>query len=150
MESAAEPQLSKANRDDYLVHERDKLFEAYSVAKNDVRRALVAQRLAAIAPMLNDRPSARKWLVGAYPIVADFVISVAAEIEQLFVMEWNPETVANIVAKVNPEPKPSMRLPQTGGWTVQRRVGQASLQGFAAASLEGYSGGCVEVEGDYG
>jgi hypothetical protein len=100
LEQAAEPQLRTQTRDDYLIRARDKLFEAYSVAKDDVRRALVAERLAAIAVMLNDGPSARKWLVGAYPIVAGFAKAVGAEVERLFEIDWDPETVTSIVNRV--------------------------------------------------
>lgn len=140
LESAAEPQLSKANRDDYLIHARDKLFEAFSVAKNDVRRALVAQRLAAIALMLNDGPSARNWLTRAYPIIARFVISAAAEVEKLFVIEWdNSQTVAKIVAKVGgPEPMSNLTFPLTGELTTLGQIPslvakRASPQDFATS-----------------
>jgi hypothetical protein len=98
LDHAAEPGQRKTTRIEYLRHAREKLFEAHSIAKSDVRQALIAQRLAAIAIMLDDQPSARKWLIPSYPVSTRLVSEAAGEVEQLFEIEWNSDKVANILS----------------------------------------------------
>jgi hypothetical protein len=97
LDHAAEPGQRKTTRNEYLRHARDKLVEAHSMAKSDVRRALVAQRLAAIAIMLDDKPSARKWLISSYPVSKRLVSETAGEVERLFEIEWSSDKIATIL-----------------------------------------------------
>jgi hypothetical protein len=90
---AAEPDQRKETRKDYLRNARDKLFEAHSVAENSVARALIAQRLTGISLMLGDGPSARRWLLEAYPVAVRLAIETAAEVQKLFVVAWNADSL---------------------------------------------------------
>jgi hypothetical protein len=103
LQHAAEPQQRDSTREEYVRLARDKLFTAHSIAESDTRRALVAQRLAAVSIMLADIPSARMWLVGAYPMMVRLVSAAAGELEQSIVVHWTLSELARVMERVDPD-----------------------------------------------
>ncbi|MEV6487781.1 hypothetical protein AB0M20_03940 [Actinoplanes sp. NPDC051633] len=102
LQHAAMPEQQRSTRQEYLRHARAKLIEAHSTARNDAKRGLIGQRLAATAIMLGDIPSARQWLLEAYPSVSDITTVAAREVQVLFTVDWSDlQVVSRIMELAN-------------------------------------------------